>query len=73
MAKVNVELTFPKELKDDPVIYQIITNFKVVLNIQEASFSTDMGWVILTLEGEESEIDRLFEYLRETRVTIAPR
>ena len=73
MAKINVELTFPKELKDEPVIYQMITNFKIVLNIQEASFSTDMGWALLTLEGEKSEIDRLFEYLGGKGVTIEPR
>lgn len=73
MAKVSVEMTFPKELKNEPIIYQMITEFNVILNIQEASFSTDMGWALLTIEGEQSEIDRLCEHLRKKGATIAPR
>jgi len=45
-------------------------DFKVIPNIIEASFSTEMGWAILTLEGAEEEIERLFEYLRTKNVEI---
>ncbi len=66
MAKktIEVELTFPGKLKEEPVFYYIIKNFDVVPNILEASFSTDMGWAIVKFEGEEKELSRLFEYLR---------
>lgn len=70
MAKIRVELTFPSDLKDEPVIYQMGHDFKVIPNIIEASFSTEMGWAILTLEGAEEEIERLFEYLRTKNVEI---
>ena len=70
MAKIRVELTFPSDLKDEPVIYRMGNDFKVIPNIIEASFSTEMGWAILTLEGAEEEIERLFEYLREENVEI---
>ena len=70
MAKIRVELTFPSDLKDEPVIYRMGNDFKVIPNIIEASFSTEMGWAILTLEGAEEEIERLFEYLREKNVEI---
>jgi len=73
MAKVSVELTFPSELKDEPIIYIIGRDFKVIPNIIEASFSTSMGWAILTLEGDKKEIDRLFEYLKKKNVDIKPR
>ena len=70
MAKIRVELTFPSDLKDEPVIYRMGHDFKVIPNIIEASFSTEMGWAILTLEGAEEEIERLFEYLKTKNVEI---
>ena len=73
MAKVEVELIFPKELTHEPVIYQIVKNFEIVPTIIEASFSTDMGWAYLILEGKGKELDRLFEYLKEKRVTVNKR
>ena len=73
MAKVRVELTFPGELKNEPVIYYISRDFKIIPNIIEASFSTTMGWAILTLEGEKEEIDRLFGYLKKKNITVKTR
>ena len=71
--KIDVELIFPGELKDEPIFYYIIKNFDVIPNILEASFSTEMGWAIITIEGEEKEIERLFDYLKSKRVKINPR
>ena len=71
--KTQVELTFPAELKDEPILYKLGRDFKVIPNVLEASFSTDMGWAILTLEGSEAEVNRLFDYLREKNVTISRR
>lgn len=73
MAKVTVELTFPGELKNEPLIYYMGRDFNVVPNIIEASFSTTMGWAILTLEGDKEEIDRLFEYLKKKNITVKVR
>ena len=71
--KIQAELTFPADLKDEPVLYQMGRNFKVIPNVLEASFSTEMGWTIITLEGEEAEINRLFDYLKTKNVTIERR
>ena len=71
--KTQVELTFPADLKDEPVLYNMGRNFKVIPNVLEASFSTEMGWTIITLEGEEAEINRLFDYLKTKNVSIERR
>jgi len=71
--KIQVELTFPADLKDEPVLYNMGRNFKVIPNVLEASFSTEMGWTIITLEGQEAEINRLFDYLKTKNVTIERR
>ena len=73
MGKITVELTFPGGLKNEPIIYYIGRDFRIVPNIIEASFSTTMGWAILTLEGEKEEIDRLFAYLGKKDITIKTR
>jgi len=73
MAKVKVELTFPVELRDEPVIYNMGRNFKVIPTIIEASFSTQTGWALLILDGDEKEIERLLKYLRERNVIIDKR
>jgi len=70
MAKVKVELSIPSGLKSEPIIYYISHHFKIIPNIIEASFSTEMGWALLTLEGGQEELDRLFEYLKSKNVTI---
>jgi len=71
--KVKVELTFPRELKNEPVIYQIITRFNVVPTILEASFTTKVGWVYLIVEGEESELKQMFDYLESRNVIVDKR
>ena len=70
MKKIKVELNFPPDLKNEPVFYQISRNFKVIPNIIEASFSTSMGWALVTLEGDDAELDKLFEFLKSKRVII---
>ena len=73
MAKVQVELNVPGVLKDEPLFYQIIKGFDLLVNIHEASFSTAVGWAIITLDGEDKEIKRLFEFLKENNIQVTSR
>ena len=68
--KVRIELTFPAELKDKPIICDICKKFDIVLNIVEASFSTETGWSILVLGGAEQEVERVLKHLKDTGVII---
>jgi ABC-type methionine transport system ATPase subunit len=70
MATKEVELTIPGTFKEEPIFYYIIKNFNVVPNIIEASFSTEMGWAIVRVEGEEEELKKLFNFLTEKGVQI---
>ncbi len=70
MSKVKIELTIPSNLKDEPIIYFIGRDFKVIPNIIEASFSTSMGWAVLTIEGEEAEIQKMIESLRQKNIKV---
>lgn len=63
--KLKIEITFPKELKDAPIICNLCKNFDIVLNIVEASFSTEIGWAILILDGSEDILKKAIGFLEE--------
>ena len=73
MQEVNVELFIPGELKDEPIICNMIKNFEITMKIVEASFSTESGWAYLIIEGDKKEINRLFDYLHERGINVQQR
>lgn len=70
MAKQTVRLTFPEETIQEPVIYRLGREFKVVTNIFRASVGETSGWVVLELEGETNEILRAQEYLKDLGIHV---
>ena len=68
--KTKAELTFPSELKEEPLICKLCKEFDIILSIVEASFSTDTGWAILIFDGQEDEIQKAFKYLSDKGVKI---
>ncbi len=57
---ITIGLTFPGELKDEAILCYLCKKFDIILNIVEASFSTDIGWAILILEGSEEELKKAY-------------
>jgi len=68
--KIKIDLNFPPELKDDPLICELCKKFDIILNILEASFSTDVGWALLIIEGEEADVNKSLQYLKDSGVEI---
>ncbi len=68
--KTKIELTFPGEFKNEAIICQLCKQFDIIVNILEASFSTDLGWAILIIEGSHEEQKKAFEYLKNKGVKI---
>lgn len=73
-AKVarKVWLTFPKELVERPLIWEVGHEFKVVTNIRQASISKDIGIVGLELSGEEDEVRKAVDFLVEAGASVEP-
>ena len=72
MARKRVRFTFPQELITEPVIYQLAQKFKIVTNIRRADVREGMGWVVLELEGDDTEISRGLEWVTSTGVRVDP-
>jgi ABC-type methionine transport system ATPase subunit len=68
--KIKAELTFPSELKEEPIICDLCKKFDIIVNIVEASFSTDTGWAILVIKGQDQEIKKALDYLKGNGVEV---
>ena len=51
---VRLFVSFPEELVDRPMIYEIVKRFDVVPNIRRANVESHSGWVILELTASPS-------------------
>ena len=72
MGKQRVKFTFEEELVKQPVIYELGRKFEVVTNIRRADVGEEVGWVVLELDGEETEIKRGLEGGSSTGVRVDP-
>ncbi|MQF69856.1 FeS-binding protein [SAR202 cluster bacterium AD-804-J14_MRT_500m] len=72
MVKQRVKFTFPTNLVTDPIIYDLGHKYRVVTNIRRADVREEMGWVVLELEGEESEIQTGLDWVGSLGVRVDP-
>jgi len=70
MENLRIELFIPGELKDEPIICDMIKKFNISIKIVEASFSTESGWAYLIIGGAKDEIENVFNFLRTKGVSI---
>ncbi len=70
MAKQRVKFTFPNDLVTEPVIYRLSTEYKIITNIRRADVQEDVGWVVLELEGVQSDIDTGLTWVAELGVRV---
>jgi ABC-type methionine transport system ATPase subunit len=70
MGRHRVRLTFPSGLVREPIIYQLGRNFQVVTNIRRADVREDVGWVVLELDGDDTEIERGLDWVSSTGVRV---
>ena len=72
MGNQRVKFTFEEELVKQPVIYELGRKFEIVTNIRRADVGEEVGWVVLELDGEETEIKRGLEWVSSTGVRVDP-
>ena len=72
MVKRKAKFTFPTNLITEPLIFNLGKHFNVITNIRRADVREDVGWVILEIEGDESEIEAGLEWVNSMGVRIDP-
>jgi hypothetical protein len=67
---VRLFVSFPEDLVDRPMIYEVVKRFDVVPNIRRANVEQHSGWVILELNGEQEQLDGSIAYLEAVGCTV---
>ena len=72
MSTKRVRFTFPPFLITEPVIYRLGREFNIVTNIRRADVRSEMGWVVLELNGDDAEIERGLSWVKDMGVRVDP-
>jgi len=73
MAKKRIVLTFPPQLVDQPIIYRLVKDYDLVLNILRAQVTPkEEGKMVLELEGNKEGINKGLKYLEDIKVDVQP-
>jgi len=72
MGTQRVKFTFMTQLVKEPIIYQLGQEFNLVTNIRRADVREDMGWVVLELDGDDTEIQRGLDWVAAIGVRVDP-
>lgn len=70
MATTRVRFTYPPDLLNQPVIYNMGKQFGVVTNIRRANLGRDRGWVVLELHGTDESIEKALAWARSQGVRV---
>jgi L-aspartate semialdehyde sulfurtransferase ferredoxin len=70
MQRVRLFVSFPEQLVDRPLIYEVIKEFDVVPNIRRANVEDHSGWIILEMIGDNAQLDASVAYLEEVGCTV---
>ena len=70
--KQAVDLIFPKDLIQEPVICQMAKEINVIFNIRRAKVNEKVGEIVLELEGSESDLESASDYLKKRGIKVEP-
>ena len=73
MPNKKLVLTFPKRLVHEPVMYHLVKDFDLQINIIRASISPDeAGHLVIEFDGTSEQLARGQAYLEEIGVQVEP-
>lgn len=72
MARMRVRLTFPANLVQEPILYRLVKDFDILINIRRADVKADHGWVALEMEADQETLERGVTWLKQRGVQIDP-
>ena len=72
MARMRVRLTFPARLVQEPVLYRLVKDFDILINIRRADVKAEWGWVVLEMEAQEGTLERGVKWLKDQGVQVDP-
>jgi len=73
MEKKRVVLTFPPHLIDQPITYNLIKDYELMINILKAGIiPKESGRLVIEMGGERKAIEKGEQYLTELGIKVEP-
>ncbi len=73
MKKIRVVLSFPPDKVEEPVIYHLIKDHELMVNILRATIDPGkQGRMVVEMSGEEKEVSAGLNYLEGMDVKVEP-
>lgn len=72
LARIRIQLTYPANRIQEPVLYELARRFHLKFNVRRADIDAGIGWVQLMLEGERSEIEAAIEWVESQGIRADP-
>jgi len=73
MAKKRLVLSFPPDLIDQPITYQLIKKYDLMVNILSARITPkEQGRLIMELSGKKKDLEAGLQFIEELGVTVQP-
>jgi ABC-type methionine transport system ATPase subunit len=70
IVEQRVELTYPKHLLDQPLLYQLVRQFELLTNILEAQVTAEEGWLVLAVRGQREQVRQGLAWMAEQGVEV---
>ncbi len=72
MNSKKILLSFSKQISEKPVVYHLVKDYDLVINIFRARITTEEeGYMVLELEGDEKRIEGGIEFIRSYGVEVS--
>ncbi len=73
MAVKRLTLNFPPHLIDQPITYQLIRDYDLMVNILRARVTPlEEGRLVVAMEGKKKNLEAGLSYLKEAGVEVQP-
>jgi hypothetical protein len=68
---IRVQLDYPLDHVKDPIIYHLVTDYRLVPNIRRANIDVHSGgMLVLQLDGVQDDLTAGVEFLRGLGITV---
>ncbi len=72
MNMIRLQLIYKEDLIKEPIICMVCKKFDIVLNIRRATVTKDTGILTVEIDGEEEEIEKVINFLKEKGIEVQP-
>ena len=70
MERIKLKLIYPEDKIKEPVLSKVCKNFDIEINIRKANVQEKIGWLELEFAGDDEEIKRAMDYLKENGIEV---